>query len=342
MVKNATSDQETHRFLIRTCVHEGSIIHPKEVPERVVDGRNGAQMLKEYYQWARDNFPDDDKTHHISLGDEIIYYCPQATGLLSKRPADTTYLVGNHEYHLLNENEKKTKISARKAFQKATGSPGTSHFMTFGPIGAVLLNPTYYQEAQLVPGKNMLPENIDLAKKPHHRILRNYIPEQDLDRIILAYKNQTEPISAWIALGHTPPSQKLKNFTGERIAQSKLPKRLICNGTPPLGVIPDKNGEFTLIHTETALKKLQETIGSDTSYIGVFYGDEHPQTLQKHGDAYILPAFSKAADAHGNAIPAQGNVIEVVYKDGKTSVTHHQMVNRAVPQIETHELELVA
>ena len=342
MAKNTTSDQATHRFLIRTCVHEGSILHPKDIPERVVDGRNGAKMLKEYYQWATDTFSDDENTHHISLGDEIIYYCPQATDLLSKRPADTTYLVGNHEYHLLNENEKKTKTSAREAFQQATGSTGTSHFMTFGPIGAVLLNPTYYEETTLVPGKNMLDENIDLAKKPHHRILRNYIPEQDLDRMILTYKNQTEPISAWIALSHTPPSRKLKNFKGEHITQASLPERLICNGTPPLGITPDKNGEYTLIHTETALKKLRKAIGEDTPYIGVFYGDEHPQTLQKYGDAYILPAFSKAADKHGNTIPAQGNIIEVVYKNGKTSVTHHQMVNRAAKQIEKQDLELVA
>lgn len=342
MAKNTTSDQETHRFLIRTCVHEGAMIHPKEIPERVVDGRNGAQMLKDYYQWAKDNFPDKDKTHHISLGDEIIYYCPQAEDLIISRPENTTYLVGNHEYHFLNEDEKKTKLSARQAFQQATGSLGTSHFMTFGPIGAVVFNPTYYEEARLVPGKNMLNEKIDLADKPHHRILRNYIPEQDLERMILACTNQTEPISAWIALSHTPPSQKLKDFNGEHITPSHLPERLICNGTPPLGVTPDENGEYTLIHAQTALNTLREAIGDTTPYIGAFYGDEHPQTLKQSGDAYILPAFSKAADAYGNMIPVQGNIIEVVYKDGETSITHHQMVNRAMPQIEKHELELVA
>lgn len=403
-----------HRFLIRTCAHEATIVHGGGDKKRV-DGRNAAELLQTYYGWAQYTFPASEAgaPHHISLGDEIVYKCPKALDLLANRPANTTYLVGNHDYYALNANQ--TAFPARLAFQNATGSQGVTHFRRFDSAGAIMLNPPYYQEAQIAPGRNFTKGGFDIADASKFRppsnldgkimghvkgedlkallqesnidldtlqdflalrfdkagrdipdinqlifsmltaptqsessqeycsesisnqIIRNYIPEQDVERMLDTCKANADSIDSWIALGHTPPINSIRHITEETSTKLRLPKKLICTGEAPFGTKSDQNGEYRMIHVREVLKQAAKALGKHTPFIGAFYGNEHPARLEMNEkeQSYVLPAFSRAADNMGLPKPAEGYVLEVVYENGEVRTQPHR-----IAEIEKEEISL--
>ena len=347
--EDVAKDADRIRFIIRTCVHRGDITHG--TGHAIVDGRHAEEHLTQLDQWARKRFQDateDTPTIQVSLGDESLFKSDNAWDILQALPEPMITLRGNHEAERFLPSDK---------FEEATGQSIDSHFMRVGRMGIFMLNPPYYHEAELVPGKNLTTNGLDIADSYQGRIIRNYIPRQHADEMLeaaakmLKSGKKRDKIDAFMTIGHVPPKKSAKYEEAGSVWEHKfaLPDTLVCEGESPFELERDKKGRYKLVHVRKVMEEVEELLDGKVS-VGEFYGDMHPKRhtfFEKDRNRLAIMAFSKAVDENQQPTPPQGHVVEVLYDNGEVTITPHSVTysekkaQKSAPESPSDQLEPV-